>query len=241
MNRRAAGRRAVTALAGAVALPLSVALAGAPAAAAPPDPSPRAHVFQTWFAGEVAMASWDTCDGDEPVGTTCRFTEVQAFSAATRELATGEFRERSPRTPVVRLHEGTCEVVDLDRERTCALRSERFGRSTTGRVTVSPQLERATAVAAGLRVQTWEQPGVDGTGVVDVEATWAGTGERQRVDERSRLVDRFAVLRSSTRGWERACTATARLDGTAVAGELVGCSLLRVRQGEVRVFPGGSR
>ncbi len=57
-----------------------------------------------------------------------------------------------------------------------------------------------------------------------------------RIDERAHWADRYVMWLEGTRGWERDCTASAVFDGVAVPGELVMCSLSRVRQAEVRVY-----
>jgi hypothetical protein len=224
----------VSALVFALALVAGVA---APAQAASRADDHRALVLQLRFAGTVAEASWSTCGEDPRPGDVCTSTDVMAFLAATRERASGEYNLHSRRAPVVRMFQGTCEVVLDDGELLCVPLEERFGRSTTGTVTAWPRLDSVTADAS-VPVQVWTPDEESGQDVVDVSMRWTGTGPLNRLDERESYVDRDVMFRAGTRGWQRDCTAVGLVDGVAPPGELVSCQLYRVRQTEMRVLHG---
>jgi hypothetical protein len=212
--------------------------ASVPAAAqgSPPDDR-RALVFQVRFAGTVAEASWSTCGEDPRPGQVCTSTDVMAFLSSTRERASGEYNLHSKRAPVVRLFQGSCEVVLDGEELLCVPLEERFGRSTTGTVTARPRLGTVTADAT-VPVQVWTPDEDSGEATVDVSMRWTGTGPLNRLDERQHHVDRDVMFRAGTRGWQRDCTAVGTVDGVTPPGELMSCQLYRVRQTEMRVLHG---
>lgn len=233
---RRAGRAAALA---AVVLALVTGVSG-PAGAggtSPPDDR-RAGVFHLWFAGTVAQAVWSTCGDDPQPGQVCTTTDVMAFLSSDREQAGSEYQLHTRRSPVVKLYQGSCEVELLDGELLCVPLGEQFGRGTSGTVDADPHLD-VVAADAEVPVQVW-RPDEDGsTGTVDVRVVWTGTGEAVRIDERSHQAGDGVMARSGTRGWQRGCTAVGEVDGTAPPGELVGCELFRVRQVDLRVYPGG--
>lgn len=233
-SRRRAGRAAALV---AVLLALVAGVAG-PAGAAPPDDR-RAGVFHVWFSGTVAQATWSTCGEDPQPGEVCTTTDVMAFLSSDREQAGSEYMLHTRRSPVVKLFQGSCEVAMLDGELLCVPLGERFGRGLEGDVTADPHLDTVTADAL-VPVQIWS-PDLeeDTTGTVDVSVTWTGTGEAVRLDERSHQAGDGVMARNSTRGWQRGCTAVGTVDGVAPPGDLVWCDLYRVRQVDLRVFPGG--
>jgi hypothetical protein len=200
-------------------------------------------VFKVTFAGYVSRAVWDTCPdvGREAVGTTCTGADVMAFLSSGSEQAGSDVHLRDKRTGVVKIYTWTCVVADVEIdpgvvERTCRPISERFGRATPAPVTVDPRLT-FTKAAAAVPVQvvnfaddTWT------TATVHTVADFTGTGATMRLDERTHSADRYVMWRAGTRGWERGCTATAALDGQPVQGELLYCSMARVRQTEVRIY-----
>lgn len=224
----------------AAVLLLGLCITGPAAAVAPPDDR-RAGVFHLWFSGVVAQATWSTC-GEEPIeGDVCTSTDLMAFLSSDREQAGSEYQLHNRRSPVVKIFQGSCKVRFLDGDLLCVPLQERFGRSTTGTVTVSPRLGAVTAVAADLPVQLWSPEDGDSTGTLDVTATWTGSGELVRLDERAHVADRDLLARSGTRGWQRGCTVAAEVDDGAPPGELVYCELLDVRQTDLRVLHGPDR
>lgn len=241
MSTRSAGRRA-----GHLVLGLGAALAAlatttaAPAAAAPDQ---RAGVFKLTFAGYASMAAWTTCPdvaAEEP-GTVCTGADVMAFYASGREQAGSEFHLHDAKSGTVKTWDYTCVVRDVEYdpgqvERTCVLLAERFGRATDADVAVDPRLV-STRASASVPVQIVDHvAGTETMGTLDVTAIFTGTGPTARIDERTHWTDRFIMWREGTRGWERGCGAAARFDGVTVPGELVSCSMSRVRQAEVRVY-----
>lgn len=236
-HTRRVGR--VAALVAVVVALVAAGVAGPAAAsgAAPPDDR-RAGVFHLWFAGTVAQAVWSTCGEDLQPGQVCTTTEVMAFLSSDREQAGSEYQLHSRRSPVVRLFQGTCEVQLLETELLCVPLGERFGRSTTGTVDASPHLDVVTADAE-VPVQVWRPGEEDSTGTVDVMVVWTGTGDAVRLDERDHQVSGGSMALSGTKGWQRACTAAAEIDGMAPPGDLVSCDLFRVRQVDLRVYRGG--
>ncbi|WP_092605422.1 hypothetical protein [Raineyella antarctica] len=233
---RAAGRLGLAAGAALVAL-VAVTV---PAVAAPDQ---RAAVIKVNFAGYVSMASWSTCPDlsvQEP-GTVCTGAAVMVFYSSGSEQAGSEVHLHDRKNGVVKTYDSTCVVADVEVdpgvvERTCLLQSERFGRATEADVTVDPRLVATEAVAT-VPVQLTDWVNDTGTtGTLHVAADFSGTGPIRRIDERTHWADRYVMWLEGTRGWERNCTARATFDGTAVPGELVSCSMSRVRQGEMRVY-----
>ncbi|MBB1502774.1 hypothetical protein H5397_15320 [Propioniciclava sp. MC1683] len=101
---------------------------------------------------------------------------------------------------------------------------------------VDPQLT-ATRASATVPVQVVDVPADTQTdGTLDVAVTFTGRGATTRIDERAHWTDRHVMWLEGTRGGERGCTAEASFDGVPVPGELVSCSMSRVRQAEVRVY-----
>ena len=164
-----------------------------------------------------------------------------AFYASGREQAGSEFHLHDQKSGVVKTFDYTCEVAGVEvepglTERTCLPRSERFGRATEAQVAVDPHLDAVDA-AASVPVQIVDFVGdTETAGILDVEVVFTGVGPTTRIDERAHWADRYVMWLEGTRGWERDCTASAVFDGVAVPGELVMCSLSRVRQAEVRVY-----
>ncbi len=164
-----------------------------------------------------------------------------AFYASGREQAGSEFHLHDRKSGVVKTYDYTCVVADVEvepgvDERTCLPRSERFGRATDAQVAVDPHLD-ATDASAAVPVQIVDFEGeTETTGTLDVEVTFAGTGPTTRIDERTHWADRWVMWLEGTRGWERGCTASAVFDGAEVPGDLVFCSMSRVRQAEVRIY-----
>lgn len=203
----------------------------------------RAGVFKLTFAGYASMASWTTCPdpSSEQVGTVCTGADVMAFYASGREQAGSEFHLHDPLSGGVKTYDYTCVVTDVEVdpgqvERTCVLRSERFGRATDADVSVDPRLD-STEAAAAVPVQILDVAGeTETTGTLDVAASFTGTGSTTRIDDRTHWANRYVMWLEGTRGWERGCAATATFDGAEVPGELVYCSMSRVRQAEVRVY-----
>lgn len=223
------------------ALLLTATAARVPAAAAPEN---RAGVFKLGFAGYVSMAEWDTCAdlATEELGNVCDYTSVMAFYSMSSEQAGSEFHLHDPWSGTVRLYQSTCVVADLEVdpgvvERTCLTQTERFGRATDADVHTDPGLV-ATQASATVPVQVFNfVQGTETTDTVDVIADFHGTGSVRRIDERSHISGRDGMFLEGIRGWERDCTATATIEDATVAGDLLSCTMLRVRQSEVRVFP----
>lgn len=223
------------------ALLLTLTAAAGPAVAAPEN---RAGVFKVSFAGYVSMAEWGTCPdpATEELGTICDDTSLMAFYSTTSEQAGSEVHLRDPWSGTVRLYQSTCVVADLEIdpgvvERTCLSQTERFGRATDADVRSDPRLV-ATQVTATVPVQVFDFVNdSETTDTVDVVADFRGTGSTRRIDERWHVAGRDGMSLEGTRGWERDCTATASLDGAPVQGELLSCTMLRVHQGEMRVYP----
>ncbi|AQX15916.1 hypothetical protein BCR15_05120 [Tessaracoccus lapidicaptus] len=233
---RAAGRILLAGATGFAAITATTATASA-------SPEERAGVFKLTFAGYAAMAAWTTCPDleSEEVGTICTGADVMAFYSAGSEQAGSEFHLHDQRSGVVKTFDYTCVVADVEWdpgvvERTCLGQSERFGRATDAEVAVDPRLNAVDATAT-VPVQIVDFLADSQTsGSLDVAATFTGTGPTRRIDERAHWADRYVMWLEGTRGWERDCTASAVFDGVAVPGELVMCSLSRVRQAEVRVY-----
>lgn len=240
MSIRSAGRAA-----GWIALAAGMAYVGLAAttanAAAAPDE--RAGVFKLTFAGYASMASWTTCPdpASEPLGTVCTGADVMAFYSSGREQAGSDLHLHDPKSGVVKIYDYTCVVTDFEVdpgqvERTCLLQSERFGRAEEADVSVDPQLD-STEAAAAVPVQIVDFVNdTETAGTLDVVVSFTGTGPTTRIDERTHWTDRYVMWLEGTRGWERGCAATAEFDGATVPGELVSCSMSRVRQAEVRVY-----
>ena len=200
----------------------------------------RAHVFRLSFTGFVLEAAWSTCPDlpSVPLGTLCRSTDVTAFLSADHEQAAPEVNLHNRRGPTVKVFESECRVVDLDGERGCAPVRERFGRTETAAVTVDPRLGSGSAVA-DVPVQVWT-PDEEGAaeGVMSVHVSWTGVGPLGRIAERQQVSSPSVTVHSTTRGWQRACTAAAAVDRAPVVGDPTWCSELRLRQGELSVFRG---
>ena len=224
----------------------SVALAATTANAAA-SPDERAGVFKLTFAGYASMASWATCPdpASEPLGTVCTGADVMAFYSSGREQAGSELHLHDPKSGVVKTYDYTCVVTDVEVdpgqvERTCLLQSERFGRAEDADVSVDPQLDSTEAAAAVPVMISDFVNDTETAGTLDVVVSFTGTGPTTRIDERTHWTSRHVMWLEGTRGWERGCAATAELGGATVPGELVSCSMSRVRQAEVRVFHNGS-
>lgn len=219
-----------------------VALA-ATAANAAATPDQRAGVFKLTFAGYASMASWATCPepASEPLGTVCTGADVMAFYSSGREQAGSEFHLHDAKSGVVKTYDYTCVVTDVEVdpgqvERTCLLQWERFGRAEEADVSVDPQLG-STEAAAAVPVTILDfVNNTETAGTLDVVVSFTGTGATTRIDERTHWTDRYVMWLEGTRGWERDCVATAQFGGATVPGELVSCSMSRVRQAEVRVY-----
>jgi hypothetical protein len=233
---RAAGRMVLAAGVAYVALVTTTANAAAAS-------DERAEVFKLTFAGYASMASWATCPdpASEPLGTVCTGADVMAFYSSGREQAGNDFHLHDAKSGVVKIYHYTCVVTDVEIdpgqvERTCLLQSERFGRADEADVSVDPQLN-STEAAAAVPVQIVDFVNETETaGTFDVVVSFTGTGPTTRIDERTHWTDRYLMWLEGTRGWERDCAATAEFDGVTVPGELVSCSMSRVRQAKVRVF-----
>lgn len=232
-------RALVGAAVAALAVVTSTAVVAPASAAVPAEHGGNAHVFRLAFTGHVMEAGWSTCPdlAAVPLGTVCRSTDVMAFLSADHEQAVPEFNLHHRKGPTVKVFEGDCQVVDLDGERGCAPLRERFGRTEAATVEVDPLLAHGVAQAE-VPVQIWTSDGDSGEGVMSVDASWTGTGERTVLDEGSRFSSRTVSAHSWTRGWQRDCAATATVDGAPVAGEATWCSMLRVRQADLTVFRG---
>ncbi len=121
-------------------------------------------------------------------------------------------------------------------ERGCLPLMERFGRAVDVDVSVDPRLE-ATHASAAVPVQVYDfTTGTESHATLDVEVSFSGSGPSTRIDERTHWVDRHVMWLEGTRGWQRACTASAAFDGVDVPGDLGSCSMSRVRQAEVHVY-----
>lgn len=240
MSTRLTGRAA-----GRIVLAAGLAFAGlAPTTAnASASPDQRAGVFKLTFAGYASMAAWTTCPdpASEQVGTLCTGADVTAFYSSGREQAGSEIHLHDQWSGVLKTYDYTCVVTDVEVdpgvvERTCVLRSERFGRATDADVRVDPQLD-STRASATVPVQIVDVVADTRTsGTLEVSVDFTGTGPTTRIDERTHRTDRYVMWLEGTRGWERGCTATATVDGSVVPGQLVFCSMSRVRQAEVRVY-----
>lgn len=202
----------------------------------------RAGVFKLTFAGYAAMASWTTCPdpASEEVGTVCSGVDVMAFYSSGREQFGSEFHFHDQKSGVVKTYDYSCVVTDVEEEgqvaRTCVLQWERWGRATDADVGVHPRLDAAEATAT-VPVQIMDFANdTESTGSVEVSASFTGIGSTTRIDERTHWADRSVMWLEGTRGWKRGCTASARFDGVTVPGELVSCSMSRVRQAEVRIY-----
>ena len=221
---------------------LASLMAAAPAASAAPDH--RAGVFKLTFAGYVSMAAWTTCPdlAQEEAGSVCTGGDVMAFYSSGREQAGSEIHLHDRRSGVVKTFDYTCVVTDVENdpgvvERRCRPLTERFGRATDAKVTVDPRLQSTRATAAVPVQVTDFVAGTESADTLDVSVTFTGTGPTTRIDERQHWADRYVMWLAGTRGWERDCRATATFDGVKVPGTLVSCSMSRVRQAEVRVYP----
>lgn len=240
MSIKRAGRSA-----GRIVLATGVAMAALAATTATASAAldQRAGVFKLTFAGYSSMAAWTTCPdlASEQVGTLCTGAEVMVFYASGREQAGSEIHLHDQKSGVVKTYDYTCLVADVELEpgqveRTCVLQSERFGRATDVDVSIDPQLD-STEAAARVPVQIVDVVGDTETGgTLDVVASFTGTGPTTRIDERTHWSDRYVMWLEGTRGWERGCTASVAFDGVEVPGELVFCSMSRVRQAEVRIY-----
>lgn len=219
---------------------LALASSGGTASAAPEQ---RAGVFKLSFAGYVSSAAWSNCGdlADEAEGTVCSYADVMVFYAATKEQAGSEVHLHDKRSGTVKTFESACQVRDVageeGTERLCVPLTERFGRAVEADVGVDPRLQATTATAAVpvqvidfVNDQEWSD-------IVLVTADFVGTGETRRIDERWHSPGRDGMTLEGTRGWERDCTATATFDGVAPLGEMQGCSMVRVNQSEIRVYP----
>ena len=192
------------------------------------------------------MASWSTCPdlSAADVGDMCSGADVMAFYSSGREQAGSEFHIHDRKSGVVKIFSYTCTVADFEVdpgvvERTCLPATEQFGRAVDVDVAVDPRLDQthATALVPVIQVSDW----VSGTGseaTVEVDVSFSGSGPTRRIDERTHVTDRYVMWLEGTKGWERDCQATATFDGVTVPGELVACSMSRVRQAEVRVYHG---
>ncbi|MHA6523773.1 hypothetical protein [Tessaracoccus sp. G1721] len=234
--------RRVGRVAGRIVIAAGVAVAAAtPSAFAAPDE--RAGVFKLTFAGYASMAAWTTCPdlASEEVGTLCSGADVMAFYSSGREQAGSEYHFHDQKGGVVKTYDYTCVVADIEvepgvTERTCVPQRERFGRATDADVAVDPNLD-ATEATAAVPVQIVDfVEATETAGSLDVEVSFTGIGPTTRIDERAHWADRYVMWLEGTRGWERDCTATAAFDGFEVPGDLVSCSMSRVRQAEVRVY-----
>ncbi|HSN43692.1 MAG TPA: hypothetical protein VLR88_06515 [Propionibacteriaceae bacterium] len=237
--------RLVGQAAGRIILAAGVALACLFATTATTSAAPehRAGVFKLTVAGYASMASWTTCPdpASEEVGTVCTGADVMAFYSSGSEQAGSDIHISDQKSGVVKTWDYTCVIADIEFdpgvvERSCVLQSERFGRATDAAVEVDPRLQ-FTRASAAVPVQILDFANdTETTGTLNVAATFTGTGATTRIDERTHWTDRYVMWREGTRGWERDCTATAFFNGVKVPGELVSCSMSRVRQAEVRVY-----
>jgi hypothetical protein len=156
-----------------------------------------------------------------------RFVYEIVSDSALRERNTAErFSERtsSPRVVLRRFVYEVVEDPDFGGLTTRPI-LELFGGTTDATVAIDPRLRTATATAAVPTTVCWsvdeaQCAALEGA-VIDVAATWQGTGELQRIDERETFGDRTTRYRGYTQGWERSATARATLDGAPVPGALV--------------------
>jgi hypothetical protein len=190
-------------------------------------------VFQVRFTGLVADATWTTCPAPS-VGDLCRDTTVMAFDATTSE-SSGHGRNIRSRGPVVRTLTFVYRVVG-GQFGTVPV-AEWFGRTEDARVTGTPQLTSATAVATvPVEVCTVSDPaaGVRCPRAQTVRLTWTGVGPLTRTRDHSVFHGDVRTENTWTRGRERDATVAGAV-GSARLGALLDAGLARVDQGETVV------
>lgn len=222
MSRRGWSAAVVTAV---VAL---TAISGAPAAVASSEN--RTIVIRNRVAGQVAQAVWTTC-GSAAVGQLCTETVALAANAKSRSE---DFRDR---TPVLQVFTFVYRVVEGDDgEPSTLLVAEWFGRLEGADVQGRPRLQR-TVASGRLPVQVCNvdpEAGLSCPAVLDVSIVWVGQGPLERIAEHVVSHEQFRIVNSWTRGWHRAATATATING-ASPGTQLSADLFRIDQGEVIV------
>ncbi len=217
--------------------PLAVALVvlamGLPAAAADPSGTTgeqqRAFVYRLTLAGYIGIGSWTTCADPRP-GDVCTDTVVYAFKTVTRE---GKWRDRAP---VVKVEQYVYEI--LAEEPGWRPLLEQFGRTESPLIQTQPRLDwlRASGtVPLSICTDFDESAPPACSGDVAVSVAWTGTGTASQLRDSWVSADRTMLMKEWGKGWQRPATATATLDGSSL-GTAADATLLRLRQGEVRVY-----